>query len=170
MTEETACMQTIFQSVSVCVRVCMCMHTHSVMSNSCNPIDCSPPVLCLWHFPDKNTGVGSQRIQGIPMDWTCISCISRWNLYHLSHLVRPHFPKIWHGISVLVSFRKWSQIGGGRVWDVGKYVVCLSSPHLFYSYHLNRYRILRTSLSKCYFLAKESTVETHWMIGLYPQR
>ena len=32
----------------------------------CNPMDCSPPVLCLWHSPIKNTGVGSlSLLQGI---------------------------------------------------------------------------------------------------------
>ena len=32
----------------------------------CNPQDCSPPLLCPWNFPDKNTGVGSHSLlQGI---------------------------------------------------------------------------------------------------------
>ena len=32
--------------------------SHSVVSDSCDPMDCSPPrVLFVWNFPGKNTGV-----------------------------------------------------------------------------------------------------------------
>ena len=37
--------------------VCVCVH--SVLSNSCNPMDYSPPgLLCPWGFSGKSTGVG----------------------------------------------------------------------------------------------------------------
>ena len=37
------------------------------MSDSCNPMDCSPPrLLCLWIFPGKDTGLGCHfLLQGI---------------------------------------------------------------------------------------------------------
>ena len=41
--------------------------------------------LCPWDFPGKNTGVGCHLfLQGIfpTRDWTCVSCIDRWILYH----------------------------------------------------------------------------------------
>ena len=47
--------------------------------------------LCPWDFPGKNTGVGCHfLLQGIfliqgssqPTDWTLVSCIVRWILYH----------------------------------------------------------------------------------------
>ena len=46
-------------------------------------MDCSPPGP--WNFPGMNTGVGCHfLLQGSfqPRDWTCISCIGRWILYH----------------------------------------------------------------------------------------
>ena len=45
----------------------------------------SARLLCPWDFPGKNTGVGCQcLLQGIfpTQDWTHISCIGRWILYH----------------------------------------------------------------------------------------
>ena len=33
--------------------------SHSVVSDSCDPMDCSPPASsCPWDSPGKNTGVG----------------------------------------------------------------------------------------------------------------
>ena len=53
-----------------------CMFSCSVMSD-CDPCG-SARLLCLWTFPDKNTGVGCHfLLQGIswPRDWSHISCI-----------------------------------------------------------------------------------------------
>ena len=39
----------------------VCVLSRSVVSDSCDPMDYSPPGSCLlspWHFPGKNTGVG----------------------------------------------------------------------------------------------------------------
>ena len=51
-------------------------------------------LLCPWNFPGKNTGVGCHfLLQGIfptTLDQTCVSCIGRWILYHLSHLGSPY--------------------------------------------------------------------------------
>ena len=41
-------------------------------------------LLCLWDFPDKNTGVGClffSRGSSQPVDQTYVSCIGRWILY-----------------------------------------------------------------------------------------
>ena len=52
----------------------------------CNPMDCSfPRLLCPKDFPCKNTRVGCHfLLQGFfpTRNWTCISCIGRWILYH----------------------------------------------------------------------------------------
>ena len=45
----------------------------------------SARLLCPWNFPGKNTGVGFHfLLQGSeqPRDWTLVSCIGRWILYH----------------------------------------------------------------------------------------
>ena len=39
---------------------------HQVRSNPSDPMDCSPPGLFPWDFPDKNTGMGCQfLLQGV---------------------------------------------------------------------------------------------------------
>ena len=60
-------------SVCVCVRacvrvcVCACVHACLVMSDSCNPMGCSPSGSSVHGiFPDKHTGVGCHFfLQGI---------------------------------------------------------------------------------------------------------
>ena len=45
----------------------------------------STRLLCPWNSPGKNTGVGCilfSRGSSWPRDWTCISWIDRWILYH----------------------------------------------------------------------------------------
>ena len=65
-------------SIRVCVCVCVCELSPSVMSDSCDPMDCSPP-LCPWDFPGKTTGVGAMaysRGTSQPRDQTQVSCVS----------------------------------------------------------------------------------------------
>ena len=46
-------------------RVGLYIHVPSCLT-LCDPVDCSPPVLCPWNFPGKNTGVGCHFVlQGI---------------------------------------------------------------------------------------------------------
>ena len=46
---------------------------HLVVRVFCDPIDCSPWILCPWNFPGKNTGVGCHfLLQGIFLT-------QRWN-------------------------------------------------------------------------------------------
>ena len=45
--------------ISVNVSTRLCMHvSHSVVSNCCDPMDCSLPASCPWDSPGKNTEVG----------------------------------------------------------------------------------------------------------------
>ena len=55
---------TIFTQFMLPVMFCYCC---SIMSDSCNPMDCSlARLLCPWNFPAKNTGVGCHfLLQGI---------------------------------------------------------------------------------------------------------
>ena len=59
-----------------------------LLLHSC-PILCDPHrlqlarLLCPWESPGKNTGVGcSSRGSSQPRNWTRVSCIGRWILYH----------------------------------------------------------------------------------------
>ena len=61
----------------------LCILSYSVVSDLCDPVDCSPPGSSLRGIvpvsPSKNTGVGYYFfLQGIflPRGQTCISCIS----------------------------------------------------------------------------------------------
>ena len=60
----------------------------SIISDSCDPMDCSPPGSSVLGFSDKNTGVGCHALlQGIspPRNRTCVpyvSCIGRRVLSH----------------------------------------------------------------------------------------
>ena len=54
----------------------------------CNPVDCSPPGLCPWNSPSRNTGVGCHALlQGIfPTQGSNVGLQRcRQILYHLSH-------------------------------------------------------------------------------------
>ena len=90
----------LYQGCVVCVCVCACanarVQVHSVVSNSLWPHGLWPiRLLCPWNFPGKNTGVDChfllQRvflIQELNLH-SCISCVSRWVLYQLSHQGSP---------------------------------------------------------------------------------
>ena len=71
----------------VCAQSCLTL---------CNPRDCSPAGSSVHGiFQARNTGVGYHfLLRGIfpTQEWKlhlCISCISRWILYHLRHLGSP---------------------------------------------------------------------------------
>ena len=52
--------------VCVCVWVCVCVSAAQLCLTLCNPVDCSPPGLCPWNSPSRNTGVGCHALlQGI---------------------------------------------------------------------------------------------------------
>ena len=52
----------------------------------CNTMDCSPPGSCVHEISKARilewVAISSSRATSWPRDWTCISCISRWVLYH----------------------------------------------------------------------------------------
>ena len=66
----------------VCVCVCVC----SAMSDSLWPHGLQPArLLCPWDFRGKNTewvAISLSRGSSWLRDWTRISCIGRWILYH----------------------------------------------------------------------------------------
>ena len=71
-----------------------------IVSDSLRPCGLrSPSLLCSWHSPGNNTGVGCHfLLWGIPLtrDLNCvsfISCIGRWVLYHECHLGSLGFPR-----------------------------------------------------------------------------
>ena len=135
------------------IKIPTCVDTHSVMSNSCNPIDCSPPGSSVHDiFLARILGwVAFSSSRGSP--W--IEPASRAfvdGFFTIWATWRPPFSKdvAWNfslgKLTEMKSNWRWQSVG---CWTN---VVCLSSPHLFHSSHLNMYRILRTALSKCYFL------------------
>ena len=78
----------------------------------CNPMECSPTrLLCPWNSLGKNTGVDCHALlQGIfpTRDWTHVSCIGRWILYHKCHLGSPE--KTWRNLkSILPNERSQSE-------------------------------------------------------------
>ena len=75
---------------------CACMLSCSVMSNSVQPIDCSPPGSSICRIFQARilvwVAISYTRGSSLPRDWThvsCISCTGRWNLYDLHHLGSP---------------------------------------------------------------------------------
>ena len=76
----------------------MCILSHSVMSNSCDPLDGSPPDSSIHGiFLERILGwvaISSSWVSSQPRDQTslasisvsCVSCIGRWILNHLRHL------------------------------------------------------------------------------------
>ena len=68
--------------IQISLEIAKCAQSLSL--TLCGPKDCSPPVLCPWNFPGKNTGVVVtfySRQSFWPRDWTCVSCvfcIGRW--------------------------------------------------------------------------------------------
>ena len=72
---------------------CCCLVAET-FPNFCDPIDCSPPGSSVRGIsPSKNTGVGCHfLLQGIfptQEDWTRVSCIGRWILYHWTITGKP---------------------------------------------------------------------------------
>ena len=74
----------------------MGMHVCSVMSDFCNPMDCSPPGSSVHGiFQARILGwvaISFSRRSSLPRDRThisCVSCITRWILYHLGS-DKPH--------------------------------------------------------------------------------
>ena len=67
-------------------RCCCLLFSHSVMSNSCDPIDCSPPGSSVRRISQARilewVSIYFCRGSSWPRDQTCVSCISRWILYH----------------------------------------------------------------------------------------
>ena len=63
-------------SEAFCLRACL---VTSVLSDSLRAHGLQPTrLLCPWHYPGKNTGVGCHALlQGIfqPRDWTDVSCV-----------------------------------------------------------------------------------------------
>ena len=57
------------------IYLCACMCARSCLT-LCDPIDCSPPVSCLWDFPGKTTAILFSRGSSRPSDWTGTSYIS----------------------------------------------------------------------------------------------
>ena len=59
---------------------CVCMLSHSVLSNSLQPFGLHPTrLLHPWNFPGKNTGMGCYFLlqeSPWPRDWTLVSCVS----------------------------------------------------------------------------------------------
>ena len=70
---------------------CVCVLSHSVVSDSLRPDGLQPSRLfCPWDFPDKNTGVGGLLQEIFPtqgLNPGLPHC--RQTLYHLSHKESP---------------------------------------------------------------------------------
>ena len=71
--------------------------SHSVMSDSCNPMDCNPPGSSVQGILQARIldwiAISFSRGSSQPGDWTCISyvsCVGRQVLYHWSHLGSPY--------------------------------------------------------------------------------
>ena len=71
--------------MSVCVCVCACVRVQSCLTLWA-PVDCSPPGSSVRGiFPVRMLEWGamsSSRGSSQPKDWTHVSCIGRWILYH----------------------------------------------------------------------------------------
>ena len=81
----------VFNSFSSCAleKMHVCVLSHSVVSDSLRPMDCSPPGSSVHgDFPGKNTGVGSlSLLQGIFPTQGLNPGLPHcgWILYHLNH-------------------------------------------------------------------------------------
>ena len=73
--------------------VCVCMLSHSVMSDSLWPHGLYPArLLCPWNFPGKNTGMGCHfLLQGIFLPQGLNPCLLHWQVdsLPLCHLESP---------------------------------------------------------------------------------
>ena len=67
---------------------CLCMCAESLQSclNLCNSMDCSPPASYVHRILQARilewVVISSSRGSPWPRDWTRVSCIGRWVLYH----------------------------------------------------------------------------------------
>ena len=91
-----------FPSFHESVQVC------SVRWILCDPMDCSPlgsPAHGISQARKLEwVAISSSRGSSWPRDWTCISCIGRWILYHLRHLRSVYIlPLCWSDASKLNS-------------------------------------------------------------------
>ena len=63
-----------------------CIVLCSVVSDFYDPVDCSPPGFSVHGISQarilEQVAMPSSRGSSRPKDWTCISCIGRWILYH----------------------------------------------------------------------------------------
>ena len=79
----------------------MCRSVAQLCPAFCDPMDCSPPILCPWDFTGKNTGVGCHTLlQGISLTQGSNQCLLRlvhWQMdsLSLSHLGSPPLA-YWH--------------------------------------------------------------------------
>ena len=83
---------------SVSTLYIMCKNVSSVMSSSLRLHGLwIARLLCPWHFPGTNTGVGChlllQRWLRVQTGISCVSCIGRQILFHWSHSGNPHTMK-----------------------------------------------------------------------------
>ena len=81
LTREDACTNLCihYKSLYMCLVVKLCL----TLSGLCGLQ--STRLLCPWYSPGKNIGVVAisfSRGSFQPRDWTCLSCIGNWVLYH----------------------------------------------------------------------------------------
>ena len=86
--------------------VCVCVHVHSVVSDSLDPMDCSLPG---WNFPGKNTGlelvvISFSRGSSPPRVQT-VSPTLAGGLIPLHHLGSPQQRTIWLKMSIVLKLR-----------------------------------------------------------------
>ena len=78
---------------TVYVMTVLCIGSHSIMSNSCDPMECSPPASSVHRILQAKilewVAIHFSRESSQPRDWTLVSCIARQILYHLSHQGSP---------------------------------------------------------------------------------
>ena len=78
----------------LCLCTLLLLFRHSVLSDSCDLMDCSSPrLLCPWDFPGNNTGVGCHfLLLGIFLTQGSNLCLLLWQVEDsllLSHLGSP---------------------------------------------------------------------------------
>ena len=93
--------------------MCFCVLSHSVVSDSLRPMDCSPAqLLCPWNFRVKNTGTGCHLLlQGIFLNQGSnpyFLCFQHWQVDSLP-LAPPGKPpkNVW--LEANTVFRKWER-------------------------------------------------------------
>ena len=86
---------------SILVCVCVCVYTQSCPT-LCDSMHCSPPGSSVHVIFQERilkwVAISSSRGSSYPREWTHVSCISRWILYHwatweasVQHLLFPYF-------------------------------------------------------------------------------